>query len=220
MDHPVLTAIRRASFTPLGWFAPAPDDRVPDSARFVILIGNAGPDMFRRFARERDPDRDTLDDWTRDVVSRLAVDVGARAVYPFDTPPQPFLTWARRGGAGHVSPLGLNIHPTYGLWHAYRAALLFPVAFDLPPPSPGRHPCESCADRPCLTACPVMAFDGTAYDVEACRSHIAMPQGAQCMSQGCLARHACPVGQGFAYRQDQARFHMKAFLAAGQRKGT
>ena len=148
MDHPVLTAIRRASFTPLGWFAPAPDDRVPDSARFVILIGNAGPDMFRRFARERDPDRDTLDDWTRDVVSRLAVDVGARAVYPFDTPPQPFLTWARRGGAGHVSPLGLNIHPTYGLWHAYRAALLFPVVFDLPPPSPGRHPCESCAGTP------------------------------------------------------------------------
>ncbi|MGL4295028.1 MAG: hypothetical protein ACRCTG_04865 [Aestuariivirga sp.] len=220
MDHPVLTAIRRASFTPLGWFAPAPDDRVPDSARFVILIGNAGPDMFRRFARERDPDRETLDDWTRDVVSRLAFDVGARAVYPFDTPPQPFLTWARRGGAGHVSPLGLNIHPTYGLWHAYRAALLFTVAFDLPPPSPGRHPCESCAGRPCLTACPVTAFDGTAYDVEACRSHIAMPQGAQCMSQGCLARHACPVGQGFAYRQDQASFHMKAFLAAGQRKGT
>jgi epoxyqueuosine reductase QueG len=220
MDHPVLTAIRRTSFTPLGWFAPAPDDRVPDGARFVILIGNAGPDMFRRFARERDPQRDTLDDWTRDVVSRLAADVGALAVYPFDTPPQPFLTWARRGGAGHVSPLGLNIHPTYGLWHAYRAALLFPVAFDLPPPSPGRHPCESCADRPCLTSCPVMAFDGTAYDAVACRSHIAMPQGAYCMSQGCLARHACPVGQGFAYRQDQALFHMKAFLAAGQRKGT
>ncbi len=111
MDHPVLTAIRRASFTPLGWFAPAPDDRVPDSARFVILIGNAGPDMFRRFARERDPDRDTLDDWTRDVVSRLAVDVGARAVYPFDTPPQPFLTWARRGGAGPCLAAGPQ-HPS------------------------------------------------------------------------------------------------------------
>ena len=46
--------IRRAGFTPLGWFAPTPEDKVPDGARFVILIGNAGPDMFRRFARERD----------------------------------------------------------------------------------------------------------------------------------------------------------------------
>ena len=25
----------------------------------------------------------------------------------------------------------MNIHRDYGLWHAYRAALLFPVAFDL-----------------------------------------------------------------------------------------
>ena len=51
MEHPVLTAIRRAAFTPLGWFALGPDDRVPEDAKFVILIGNAGPDMFRRFAR-------------------------------------------------------------------------------------------------------------------------------------------------------------------------
>ena len=65
MEHPVLAAIGRASFTALGWFAPGPDDRVPGDARFVILIGNAGPAMFRRFARERDPSRDKLDDWTR-----------------------------------------------------------------------------------------------------------------------------------------------------------
>ena len=55
-------------------------------------------------------------------------------------PPWPFLTWARRGGAGHVSPLGLNIHPTYGLWHAYRAALLFPVEFDIPAAGARRPP--------------------------------------------------------------------------------
>ena len=132
MEHLVLTAIRRAAFVPIGWFAPTVEDRVPGEARFVILIGNAGPDMFRRFARERDPARDTMDDWTREVVSNLARGLDASPVFPFDTPPLPFLTWARRAGAGHVSPLGLNIHPTYGLWHAYRAALLFPVAFDLP----------------------------------------------------------------------------------------
>lgn len=218
MDHPVLTAIRRAGFTPLGWFAAEPQDGLPDDGRFVILIGNAGPEMFRRFARDRNPGRDTLDDWTRDTVSHLAADLDARPLFPFELPHWPFLTWARRGGAGHISPLGLNIHPTYGLWHAYRAALVFPVVFDLPAPSPGQHPCESCAERPCLTACPVGAFDGSRYDVKACRAHVAMPQGGACMSQGCLARHACPVGQGFAYRPEQARFHMRAFLAAGRQK--
>jgi epoxyqueuosine reductase QueG len=218
VEHPVLTAIRRAAFAPLGWFAPTPEDRVPDGARFVILIGNAGPEMFRRFARERDPQREAMDDWTREAVSQLARDLDARAAYPFDmNPPWPFLTWARRGGAGHVSPLGLNIHPTYGLWHAYRAALLFPVAFDLPSPAAGPHPCEGCADKPCLSACPVNAFDGTRYDVAACAGHIGSEAGRECMTRGCLARHACPVGQGFAYAPAQAEFHMRAFLAARQK---
>ena len=218
MEHPILTAIRRAAFTPLGWFAPRPEDRAPEGARFVVLIGNAGPDMFRRFARERDPAKDTMDGWTRGAVSQLAADLDARAVYPFDMdPPWPFLTWARRGGAGHVSPLGLNIHPTYGLWHAYRAALLFPVEFDLPTPRMGQHPCEACAEKPCLSACPVSAFDGTRYDVMGCAGHIATQAGTTCMKGGCLARHACPVGQGFAYAPAQAAFHMRAFLAARQK---
>lgn len=214
MEHPVLVAIRRAGFTPFAWFEPGPsDDLAP--ARFVILIGNAGPDMFRRFARESG----TLDDWTRRTVSALAADFDAAAVFPFDSPPRPFLTWARRAGAGHVSALGLNIHPTYGLWHAYRAALLFPVAFDLPPVSPGAHPCETCASKPCLTACPVDAFEGPAYDVQACAAHIASARGEACMDGGCLARLACPVGKAFAYAPAQMQFHMRAFLHARQEAG-
>lgn len=219
MDHPVLNAIRRESFTALGWFAPNEDDRVPAGTQFVILIGNAGPDMFRRFARERDPSRDLMDDWCREVIGRLARDLDARAAFPFDRPPLPFLTWARRAKAGHVSPLGMNIHSVYGLWHAFRAALLFPVAFDLPPPSPGAHPCETCQAKPCLSACPVGAFTGTSYDVPRCVDHIASPQGQDCMTGGCLARRACPVGRPFTYGREQMQFHMRAFLRAHQPDG-
>jgi epoxyqueuosine reductase QueG len=217
MEHPVLAAIGRASFTAFGWFAPKPEDGVPRQARFVMLIGNAGPAMFRRFQREGGGG--TLDEWTQRAVSALAGDLDAEAVFPFDKPPLPFLTWARRAGAGHVSPLGLNIHPTYGLWHAYRAALLFPVAFDLPAHLAGAHPCESCVGKPCLSACPVGAFSGTSYDVPSCAAHIARAAGADCMAGGCLARRACPVGQAFTYAPAQAQFHMRAFLAARQTKG-
>lgn len=217
MEHPILNRIRREGFTAFGWFEPGAEDRVPHDAAFVILIGNAGPDMFRRFARERDPARDAMDDWTRATVDLLATDLHAKAVYPFDMPPLPFLTWARKGGAGHVSPLGLNVHPFYGLWHAYRAALLFPVVFDLPRAASGAHPCETCA-KPCLTACPVSAFDGKTYDVAACGRHVLSPIGEECMTGGCRARLACPVGKTYVYAPAQAQFHMRAFASARRKE--
>jgi epoxyqueuosine reductase QueG len=204
MEHPILTRIRRDTFTPLGWFSPAD----MDETKQVILIGNAGPDMFARFARSGAP---TMDEWTKVVVDALAEELGAKALYPFDKPALPFLSWARRCGAGHMSPLGLNIHPTYGLWHAYRAALLFTVEFDLPRISAGAHPCETCADKPCLSACPVAAFDGSSYNVAVCGEHIKTDAGDECMEGGCLARLACPVGQKFTYTQSQAQFHMRAY---------
>lgn len=218
MEHPVLAAILRAGFTPLGWFEPREEDKVPAAARFVILIGNAGPAMFARFARERDPEREQIDDWTRDTVGELASALKATAVYPFSKPYQPFLTWARRGGGGHVSPLGLNIHPRYGLWHAYRAALLFPVVFDLPRQGVSAHPCESCSARPCLSACPVSAFDGKSYDVAACGQHLLTQSGSACMQGGCLARLACPVGTEYTYDARQRQFFMQAFRRARARE--
>ncbi len=195
---------------PLGWFAP----QDMGETKFVILIGNVGLAMFRRFATQRNERTDSLDEWTKAVVDPLAFNLGARAVYPFDVPHQPFLTWARLAGAGHVSPLGLNIHRSYGLWHAYRAALLFPVEFDLPRNSAGAHPCESCEDKPCLSACPVNAFDGSAYDVAACGHQVLSAAGEDCAKGGCKARIACPVGREYQYHPRQMQFHMRAFQKA------
>lgn len=214
MEHPVLNCIQRAGFTPLSWFEPRAEDNVPGSAKFVVLVGNTGVDMFRRFVRERDPNVSQIDDWTREVVTALAHDLSAEVVFPFDKPHHPFLTWARRGGRSHVSPLGLNIHNTYGLWHAYRAALLFPVAFDIPAPPAGAHPCESCSDKPCLSACPVKAFDGQSYDVDACAVHVTSEAGLACATRGCLARRACPIGKDYTYHPLQAQFFMRAFMAS------
>jgi epoxyqueuosine reductase QueG len=218
MEHPIIARIQRETFTALGWFEPRKEDALPTAARFVILIGNVGPAMFGRFMREKRNAPIELDTWTKSVVDSLASDLDATAMYPFEKPPLPFLTWARRAGAGHVSPLGLNIHSTFGLWHAYRAALVFPVVFDLPAVSIGSSPCESCADKPCLSACPVSAFDGKNYDVQSCATHIATQSGQTCMTGGCKARLACPVGKRFEYAPLQKQFHMQAFLQARQQE--
>lgn len=215
--HEIQQALHDAGLTPRGAFHPAAADGVPSlaadtPARTVVLAGNAGPQMWRAFDAARAGGAMTLDEWSAQVLNGLAARLQARAVFPFERPYLPFQRWAMRAEACHASPLGLLIHPDYGLWHGYRGALLFAAAIALPTPDQRASPCATCADRPCLSACPAGAFDCGTYDVPACARHLAgLPEPA-CMDIGCLARHACPIGRDYRYAPRQARFHMQAFL--------
>ncbi len=194
-------------------------DNLPAAAGTIVLIGNAGPAMWRRFSAERREERDPLDGWVRRSLDPLADGPAARdgvvgVRYPFAGPPYfPFQHWAVRGGAAFPSPIGPLVHPVYGLWHAYRAAFLLAEAVAAAAPA-AASPCDTCADRPCLSTCPVNAFSAAGYDVAACAGHLATPAGEDCMAESCRARRACPVGTAYAYDGAQARFHMERFLAA------
>jgi hypothetical protein len=155
------------------------------------------------------------------VIGDLAEAWGARALFPFGGLPHlPFVAWAKRAEPVAESPLGILIHPDYGLWHAYRGALAFAEALALPPRAERPRPCDTCADQPCLSACPVDAFTAEGYDVSACADHLAAPAGADCMAEACRARRACPIGRDTIYVPEQARFHMTHFLEARRREGT
>ena len=190
--------------------------------RSLVLVGLAGRrgwDGFATSPEAADGAPDPLDRWSRRCLEGLADELGALALFPFGGPPYwPFQQWARRAEPLHPSPLGLLIHPEYGLWHSYRGALAF--VEDLAPPAPAAapapvgHPCVSCAGQPCLAACPVRAFSAAGYDVDVCAGWLRRPEGADCMARGCLARRACPLGRDYAHGADQAAFGMKAFLAA------
>lgn len=220
-----------------GGFHPGSADSVPalksgKAARTLLLLGNADSAMWRAFkasvegcdvaassgtlssGRGLGP----LDRWSHRIIAALAEDLGAEPVFPFGGPPyHPFQSWAQKSEPVWPSPLGVLIHRDYGLWHAYRGALCFDSRIDLPLPERGESPCQTCADRPCLSSCPVSAFSGEGYDVPACAAHIAKPEGEDCIAQGCRARRACPVGGDARYQPEQATFHMQAFLAAGHK---
>lgn len=201
-----------------GGFHPEPEDAVPGDPGALVMVGNAGPAMWDVFARLRDRYADQmnpLDAWITDTVGEVARNVGAEALFPFGGPPYlPFQRWARRAGPVHPSPVGVLVHPDFGLWHAYRAALAFAEQLELPAPDRRPARCETCADKPCLSACPVGAFDGDGYDVPACVGHITEADTGDCMGRGCAARDACPIGRDYIYEPDQAAFHMAAFAAA------
>jgi hypothetical protein len=182
--------------------------------RTLLLIGNAGLALYEAFFASGETGGDNpLDDWTRRVVAPIAEQFGACAAFPSDGPPWlPFQRWAMRAEGLKASPLGVLIHPEFGLWHAYRAALVFDRELYVPPAPARAHPCETCVERPCLSACPVGAITALAYAVDNCATHVAGTGGEACRSIGCLARRACPVGTDHLYPDRAMAFHMKAFL--------
>lgn len=215
-------ALRAHGLIARGGFHPEPADAVPALsdgrvARTLVLAGNAGPEMWRVFAAapEFATEPNPLDRWTARVLGAVAAEMAGETLFPFGGPPyRPFVAWAKRAEPVAESPLGILIHPDYGLWHAYRGALVFAEAFDLPARVERPRPCDTCADKPCLSACPVNAFTNPGYDVPACVGHIATPAGGDCLALGCRARRACPVGTEFRYAPAQAEQHMQAFLRA------
>ena len=199
-----------------GGFHPSPEDEIPVAGeghptQTLLLVGNTGPDLWPHFAAHMDGTGDALDRWTVETMTPIAARFGARCVFPFDKPFQPFQRWAMRAEAVRPSPLGVLMHPDHGLWHAYRAALLFSETLDLPAHDDRPSPCETCAGKPCLSACPVGAFSGESYDVPACAAYLVSPEGSECRDGGCRARDACPIASDRRYVPDQIRFHMSAF---------
>jgi hypothetical protein len=208
-----------------GAFHPEPhefDGVLPQSvlAGTLVLLGFTGSlqwPIYARSAEARDGRPHPLDRWSRRVIGSLARQWGAVDFYPNGTPRMPFQRLAARCEPVHPSPLGLLIHPQWGLWHAYRGALLLRKRIDLPVVATSASPCSTCTSQPCRSTCPVGAFNPGGFDVGACVDHVRSPSGSDCRDHGCRARRACPVGTEFGYRPDQARFHMAAFLHAVER---
>lgn len=183
----------------------------------LVLIGPAGGSLWPAFSawHADHPLLDhPLDSWSKAVVGPIAAQFSATAWYPSDPPYQPFQRWARAAEGLEASPLGILAHPTFGLWHSYRAALGFSTPWPEPAPPPPPHPCSTCADKPCLTQCPAHAVALGHFDVPRCRTHLASPEGRTgCQSHGCHARNACPIGRNHRYPLEQLRFHMAAMSA-------
>lgn len=205
-----------------GAFHPDADETLIGGAfKTVVLVGFVGRAQWPAFAASpeaNDGAADPLDRWSQRVIGELAEELGARAIFPFGGPPwAPFLRWAQMAEAVRPSPLGMLIHPDWGLWHSWRGALAFAEQMQLPAPDRRSRPCDDCADKPCLSACPVGAFTFEGYDVAICADHIGAEEGVACIDGGCRARLACPVGAEHRYGPDQTRFHMRAFATAQRR---
>ncbi|NVO06748.1 MAG: hypothetical protein HXX19_12830, partial [Rhodoferax sp.] len=204
-EQQLATALATQGLSLRGAFAPTPADGLPllpqgQVAASVWMVGVIGSGFWPHFKVSpcySDGLPHALDRWSRTIGEDLAQQFGGLALFPFEGPPYwPFQRWADRAEATEPSRMLLRIHPQHGLWHAYRFALALPQ----PAPAPGtavQAPpaglCARCSGQPCLGACPVGAYTGEAFLLDACAAHLHSGRGQDCMQGGCLARRACPV---------------------------
>ena len=211
----IAAAAEATGLAVVGAFHPAEGDGVPEGIATLLLLGPADGAMWQAFraAPEASDGRpDPLDRWSRRIVEKLAGQLGGIALFPFGGPPwHPFQRWAARGEGAVVSPVAMQVTPARGLWASYRGAIGMRGRMRLPTRSLP-DPCLGCT-APCLSACPVHAFRGGAYDVSACVRHVLGDTGCACRA-GCLVRVACPAGASVDLPAEQRAFHMAAFLAA------
>ena len=143
----------------LGGFLTEAADGLPDTIGTLLLFGPAEPGFWAHLTATpewQDTRPDPIDRWSRRVIGGMACDLGGKAYFPFGGAPyHPFYQWALRSGRAWVSPVTLLVHDQAGLFLSYRGAIGLRERLDLPPPK--ASPCETCADRPCLAACPPRA---------------------------------------------------------------
>jgi hypothetical protein len=192
---------------------PGFDDGAPTLT--VLLLGWTGGEQWPIFAgspEAKDGLSDPLNRWSKRVIDEVAAALDAVVFYPFGGPPWlNFQSWALKTEPVHRSPLGLLIHPKWGLWHSYRGALGWRQHLDIPPVEAAPNPCDHCRERPCLSACPISAFAADRrYDYAVCREYLENVE-ADCLTRSCAARRACPIAPDRRYSAQQSAFHMRAF---------
>lgn len=183
-------------------------------ARSGLLLVSGGSTFFEHFLRQKREEPDPLDAYTRRLVASLVEPLRREGIrvavrHPFwnEADPLPFQRIARAAGLA-PSLLGLDLHPRFGPWVAYRALLLLDLSLEESEVS-NFEPCLGCA-APCIEVCPVGAVSRAGWDAKRCFDHRVDEGGC---AEGCHSRLACPVGAEHRYAPPILRYFQASALA-------
>ena len=198
--------------------------RIFPECRSIVVVGNGGGDFWQAFRAHTKASpgwlaRDNpLDDFTRSVVEeQLVVPIRSAGrncvpVYPFDSGSTlNFMQLAMLAGLAGPSIIGVVVHPSFGPWIAFRAALLLDCIIDYPGDAAGFDPCPTCRSRACISACPANAVSfPSGWDIQKCLVH--RVEAAPDCDYRCHARAACVLSPDQRYPDDELAYHQARAL--------
>lgn len=144
----------------------------------LLVFGNGGSEFWKKATVP-------LDDYSKDLIIKfgnesLNEDLTNNFLYPHDSLTIPLQQLGRRLNLCAQSPLGIDIHPEYGLWFAFRAVVFSKQHLEEKLLPTFQSPCESCKEKDCLKG-------------ESFRKK----------------RLACPIGAHHRYSDEQLDYHEK-----------
>ena len=188
----------------------------PSRYKSFVMLAQGGSRLWDYIVADGRDIRDPFDETSERLAGEFVTEFLEGAAWELVYPGAPFLPLTRLAehvGWGAPSPLGLTINAEYGLWLAHRAVFLVDAEVQTAPIESFAHPCDSCVDKPCVSACPAGAVDAVAgFTMDLC-GHYRIEPGSRCAYQ-CLARNACPVGTEHRYGPAQMAHHYASGLAS------
>ena len=182
----------------------------------LVLLGNGGAHFWPALQKHGFETEHPVDHYSQVVAQQFIDDYLAPAsgqiLYPGPYP-VPLQRLGTLAGWSHPSPLGLGINSEYGVWFAYRVAFLTDAPLPPTPIIPTASPCDTCEEKPCITACPSGAVRGIgAFDIPTC-ADFRLGTNSICADR-CLSRLACPHAPEHRYPLEQVQYHYNRSLSS------
>ena len=176
----------------------------------LIMFGHGGRQMWEALQASEFANTDNpIDSFSVDLVHRWFADVNSEnsfeILYPGGEQPVPLQKLGTVAGWHHTSPFRVGINSLWGSWFAYRVVVLVDSTFETTPPLTALSPCDSCEEKPCISACPADALSGNDGSLQPCIDY-RVEAGSQCKDR-CFSRLACPVASEHRYTMQQLNYH-------------
>lgn len=171
----------------------------------LYLMASGGKLLWESLAHPLNEHEHPIDNYSIEQMKKC--DPLARILFPHQSWNIPLQRLGRVMNLSRPSLLGLDINDEYGVWFAFRGAFLSKQKFETRERKSFSSPCESCQDKPCISACPASAVN-EAFDfkINKCADH-RLSKESKC-TDICRSRIACPYKSDHRYSFDQIRYHM------------